>query len=313
MKIFLLDLWQDLRDKRLWPVALGLVLALVAVPVLLAKPFESPEPAPVAKTEPKPETPKELEALAKVKLAEGAEGHGSTLGVFDASDPFKPPKRVLKKEEEQTAGSESGDSPATTSGGTTTGTTGGSGDTGSTGGGTTGGGNTGGGTTEQPTTTVTYKYVVDLTFKSGNKTRHIKGMEKLDMLPSQSSPLLIFMGVTPSANDAVFMVDSTLKTVGEGRCKPSRSDCAFVYLGAGNEHLFTDPDGDSYTLRIDEIRKVKVGASDAQAGKSAKAGKAKTAKAAVGETRRFVPPVLADLVTVANGGGDKSSNHTDSR
>src|SRR5262245_60457197 len=181
MKIFLLDLWQDLREKRLWPVALGLVLALVAVPVLLAKPFESPEPAPVAKTEPKPETPKELEALAKVKLAEGAEGTGSTLGVFDASDPFKPPKRVLKKEEELRPGTgRRADSPARTWGGTTTGTTGG-GNTGSdtTGGGTTGGGNPGGGTTEQPTTTVTYKYVVDLTFKSGNRTRHIKGMEKL--------------------------------------------------------------------------------------------------------------------------------------
>jgi hypothetical protein len=317
MKIFLLDLWHDLREKRLWPVALALVAALVAVPVLLAKPFESPAPAPVTKTAPKSETPKDLEALAKVKLAEGAEGHGSTLGVFDASNPFKPPKRVLKKEEEDATatGGSSTDTPATTTGGTNTGGSSGGSDTGSgnTGTGNTGGGNTGGGTTEQPTTTVTYKYVVDLTFKTGTRTRHIKGMEKLDMLPNQASPMLIFMGVTPSANDAVFLVDSTLKAAGEGRCKPSKSDCAFVYLGAGSEHLFTDPDGNSYTLRIDEIRKVKVDASSAKAGKTAKAGKAKTASAAVGEPRRFVPPVLADIVTVASGGSDKSSNHTDSR
>ena len=38
MKVFALDLWQDLREKRLWPVALLLLAALVAVPVLLAKP-----------------------------------------------------------------------------------------------------------------------------------------------------------------------------------------------------------------------------------------------------------------------------------
>ena len=38
MKIFLLDLWQDLKEKRLWPVAVVLLVALVAVPVLLAKP-----------------------------------------------------------------------------------------------------------------------------------------------------------------------------------------------------------------------------------------------------------------------------------
>jgi hypothetical protein len=138
-------------------------------------------------------------------------------------------------------------------------------------------------------------------------------MEKLDMLPNQASPLLIFMGVTPSANDAVFLVDSTLEAAGEGRCKPSKSDCAFVYLGAGSEHLFTDPDGNSYTLRIDEIRKVRVGSSGDKAGKTAKAGKARTASAAVGEHRRFVPPVLADLVTVASGGADDSTNKTDSR
>ena len=37
MKVFFLDLWQDLREKRLWPVALVLLLGLAAVPVLLAK------------------------------------------------------------------------------------------------------------------------------------------------------------------------------------------------------------------------------------------------------------------------------------
>ena len=44
MKVFALDLWQDLREKRLWPVALLLLAALVAVPVLLAKPAEDPGP-----------------------------------------------------------------------------------------------------------------------------------------------------------------------------------------------------------------------------------------------------------------------------
>ena len=41
MKIFLLDLWHDLREKRLAPVAVVLMLGLVAVPVLLAKPASS--------------------------------------------------------------------------------------------------------------------------------------------------------------------------------------------------------------------------------------------------------------------------------
>ena len=78
------------------------------------------------------------------------------------------------------------------------------------------------------------------------------------MLPRQAAPLLIFMGVTAEGGDAVFLVDSTLQAAGEGRCKPSPSDCAFAYIGAGSEHVFTEEDGDSYALRIDEIRKVKV-------------------------------------------------------
>ena len=35
----------DLREKRLWPVVIVLVAALVAVPVLLAKPAPKPRPA----------------------------------------------------------------------------------------------------------------------------------------------------------------------------------------------------------------------------------------------------------------------------
>ncbi len=45
MKIFLLDLWHDLREKRLWPVAVVLAVGLVAVPVVLSKPSAAP-PAP---------------------------------------------------------------------------------------------------------------------------------------------------------------------------------------------------------------------------------------------------------------------------
>ena len=92
----------------------------------------------------------------------------------------------------------------------------------------------------------------------------------------------------------MFLVDSTLKAAGEGKCKPSDAECAFAYIGAGSEYIFTEDDGDSYTVRIDEIRKVKVG----QAATGAKAGGSK-AHASLGPNRRFVPPVVADVVVVA--------------
>jgi hypothetical protein len=307
MKIFLLDLWHDLREKRLAPVAVVLLLGLVAVPVLLAKPAEDPGPAPVV-AGPKKADREALAALTKVKLGEDETGKGSTLGVFDPDNPFKPPKGAIKKDGVTSAadagpGDVTGTPGSTSPGGDVT-------DGGSLGGGLTPGvpgvtppGTGGGG----QTTTTVYKYVVDLTFRANGRTRHIKGLEKLDMLPSDSSPLLIFMGVTAKGADAVFLVDSTLEAAGEGRCKPSEAECAFAYIGAGAEYVFTEEDGDTYTIKIDEIRKVKVGSS---AGGSAKGAKA---RASVGPHRRFVPPILADLVVVASDRLENSNNDPESR
>jgi hypothetical protein len=304
MKIFLLDLWHDLRAKRLAPVAAVLALALVAVPVVLSKPSETPAPPPP--TARKAPDPKDLKALASVKL-EQTDERGSSLDMFDPSDPFRPPKKVTKRSNQD------GDVASTVAGETPSsgGDTGSTGETPSTGGGTTGGGetpSTGGG--DAPTTTVQYRYVVDLTFTANGRKRHIKGMERLDMLPSQENPLLLFLGVSANAGNAVFLVDSTLEAAGEGRCKPRASDCAFLYLGAGSEHEFTNEEGDSYTLRIDEIRKVKVG------GTAAASRSSKSARAAIGSPtprRRFASPLLADVLSTSNGSETNSTDHQDRR
>jgi hypothetical protein len=303
MKIFLLDLWHDLRAKRLWPVAAVLAVALVAVPVVLSKPSETPAPSPP--TARKAPDPKDLKALASVKLTE-SDDRGSSLDTFDPSDPFRPPKKITKAAKQDSGADSSISSETPSSGGATPG---GTGDTGSTGGGTTGGGDTGStGGGDTPTTTTQYRYVVDLTFTANGRKRHVKGMERLDMLPSQENPLLLFLGVSANAGNAVFLVDSTLEAAGEGRCKPRASDCAFLYLGAGSEHEFTNEEGDSYTLRIDEIRKVKVDGSAA-------ASRSKSARAAIGSplgSRRFLSP-LADVVTVSNGSDANSNDHQDRR
>jgi hypothetical protein len=314
MKIFLLDLWHDLRAKRLWPVVVVLVMALVAVPVVLSKSSETPAAAPVKAVRTAPD-PKDLKALANVKLTETDESRGSSLDTFDPANPFRPPKAIEKRTREgdgaastvTSEGSTGGDDGSSGGGGSTGGDTGstGGGDTGSTGGGDTG--STGGDT---PTTTTQYRYVVDLTFTANGRTRHIKSMERLEMLPSEASPLLLFLGVSANAGNAVFLVDSTLEAAGEGSCKPRAAECAFLYIGAGSEHEFTNEDGDSYTLRIDEIRKVKVGGTAAAASR-----RGKTARAAIGSpltSRRFLSP-LADVVTVSNDSDSNSTDHQDSR
>jgi hypothetical protein len=307
MNDFLLDLWNDLREKRLWPVAALLLAGLIAVPVVLSKPTEDPPPASVASApEQGPEVAKSLAALT---VAEDEPGKGSSLDVFDPSNPFKPPKDIISNSDEpgggDTAESTSGDG-AVDMGAGGTGT-----DTG-------GGGGGGGETTPAPTDgkpqTVEYRYVIDVTFVNNGRKRKIKGMERLDVLPGQANPLLIFLGASKNGANAVFLVDSTLAAAGEGKCKPSDSECAFLYLGAGSEHELTNDQGDSYTLRVDQIRKVKVGddASPAKGSKSSKqADDAPTASAALGSepaARRFVPPLITDLVSVSGGSEELSDD-----
>jgi hypothetical protein len=292
---FLIDAWNDLRARRLLPVAAVLVAGLVAAPIVLSKKSEdAAPPAPVPSDTQANNGSSTADELAKVKLSDDlSSGSGSSLSAFDAKDPFKPPSSVKTGNEQAQPGEVAGGGAATPAptgtGDTGGGTGGGTGDT---------GGGTGGGTGTTPKTTE-FTYVLDVTFWRNGHRRTIKGMQKLDVLPNQVNPLLIFMGVSSGGGNGVFLVDATLQTTGEGKCKPSRADCAFLYLGAGAEQEFTNEDGDSYRLRIDQIRKVEVGHGPRSGADAASKKKSKSARAAVegsAAPRRFVPPVLADFV-----------------
>jgi hypothetical protein len=306
MKFFLIDLWNDLREKRLWPVALVLLAGLIAVPVALTKRSEEPAATPPVESEARtaPE-PKELKGLARVKLESSAVNSGSRLDTFDPSNPFRPPSKVLEASQEGSQASATQSGPGPDSG--SSGSTGSSGSSGSAGGfGDTGsivspaphtGGTSGGGDTRSRPRTSQYTFVVDATFIANGRKRKVNGMERLDMLPHRASPLLLFLGVSANAGRAVFLVDSTLQAAGEGTCKPGGDRCAFLYIGPGSEHEFVNDQGDSFTLRIKEIRKVKVKRSAGASRKNKKKAKGATGRAS--SHRRFVPPVLADLVSVS--------------
>jgi hypothetical protein len=319
MKSFFSNIWADLREKRLWPVAVLLLAALVAVPVVLKKSPEEPPPAPpVAAGQPSATEPKQLKGLATVTLEDAGVGDGSSLDTFVPANPFRPPARVVEEAEEESGESVPGEEEVILSdevieSGSGGGDTGSGGDTGEEFEGDTGGGTDDGDGDGTTTETTEYAYVLDVTFANNGRTRKIKGMERLDMLPSAASPLLLFLGVSSNAGNAVFLVDSTLDTAGEGRCEPSQAECAFLHLGAGSEHMFTNEDGDSYRLRVDQIRKERV---DKDASGSASSNTPKRAGAALagsGAKRRFTSPLISDLVSVSSTGADNSTGHGDRR
>jgi hypothetical protein len=309
MSNLLQDAWQDLREKRLWPVALALALAIVAIPVLLTKSAAAPPSGePVAAT-------LEPGDRVAVKLAEGdaaSSGSGSALDEFAKGDPFAPPAAIAKR----------GDASASASGPSS----GGADDVTSIGGGdgdarefSLPGAPVGSPTPVTRTETTEYEYVADVTLWTGERRRKLRGLRKLDMLPNQSAPVLIFMGASGKGGNAVFLVDSTLKAAGEGRCVPDRSNCAYVHLGPGSEHAFSTEDGASYRLRVEEIRRVKV-----EAGASALAPAVRKSASGGDAPRRFQLPSLVDLVAVSNSEtavpaaapadkADRSSDATDGR
>jgi hypothetical protein len=307
MKIFISDLWHDLRERRLWPLAILLLAGLVAVPLVLAKSAEHSTPAAPL---PEPTAAQQRDDKGsdlKVQVAEVKAGEGSTLDVYDPKNPFRPPARIVKAGEDQSSSSAGGPGGDSTTGGGDIGddSAGGVdfGDTGSgdTGSGDTGSGDTGSGDDGSDTTQTVkqYRFVVDVTFTANGRKRRIRGLERLDMLPSQASPLLIFLGVSAEGGNAVFLVDSALTAAGEGNCEPSEESCAFLHIGPGSEHEFTTEAGDSYSLRIEEIRKLPVNTSAGSSARKRSPAKGRTATASVGAPRRFLPPILADLVSVS--------------
>jgi hypothetical protein len=325
----LTDLWYDLREKRLWPVAVALLVALIAVPVILLKPASEEATVPVAA--------KPAEGVPGIPVASTAAGNtdDSRLEVFNPKDPFKPlvvigSKTARSVARTATGGSGSdasagGDSdsgvgssgssgssgagdglsaggPGDTSGGSDSG----SGGTGS-GGGTpgSGGGTPGsGGGTPAPAKPTTYTYTVDVRFGERSNPATRRGVQRLEPLPNDRNPLLVFLGVTADTKGAVFLVNSRLDQEGEGDCQPSNNACTFLELrdqDLFDEHLFVDREtGKEYYLQLQKINRVSVETAARQAARKAevarKAEAARSASTSSTEPRIFELPLFGDTV-----------------
>ena len=284
MNDFLNDLWSDLREKRLWPVAALLLVALIAVPVMLSKPTE--EPASVTVVAPEAKGPDVARAWRR--------------SPWPRTRPARDPRstcsiRATPSSRRRTS------SPTPTS--RLTRATG----TGSTDTGTAterDAGEHGHGhrrhrrhhaPTPVETKTIEYRFVIDGGFTKNGKKKQFESLKTVGLLPNQLNPLLMYIGVGKNLDNAVFLVDTTLipDADGDGKCKPSRAKCAFLYLGPGETQKFTTADGDTYKLRISQIRKVKVTddeSSDESPRTTATARRERArSRASTGSPRRFSP------------------------
>jgi hypothetical protein len=266
MNDFLLDIWRDLREKRLWPIGLVLVVALVVAPVLLLKGSSEPDSSGRLTRAPAqtrgPSVP--IVSLTDVK-------DSSDLEAFEEKDPFK---SLLALRGEGGGGSSTASAPeGSISSGTDSGSSAGSGGSSdlpvsSSGGPSVGAGSSGGsGGGSSPTSIrgvvrgekTVYTYVADLEFGKRGEEKVRKGVERLQLLPSEDNPLIVFLGVTTDEKTAVFLVESSLKASGEGTCQPNDERCSFLFLQTADgkdQHFFTDQDGNEYGLKLLGLRRV---------------------------------------------------------
>jgi hypothetical protein len=224
-------------------VAVALLLALIAIPVLLSssadtKPTAAPAPAAPAVSG------GVLSAFQPVVSTEGKKSSEirKDLEGFDTKDPFEP--QNLGGGGSGGTGEVAGGGAAVTPLGGATGAEGGSvtPDSGSTDSGSTGSSPPAGdtstgssGATTQPETFY-YAYTTDVRFgKQGNLDR--KTLSQFRALPSSQDPVVVFMGVKDDGETAIFLLSSAASSTGEGNCEPDDT-CTFLYMKKGDKQSF---------------------------------------------------------------------------
>jgi hypothetical protein len=261
MHSFLLDLWHDLREKRLWPIAALLLVATAAVPIVLlqkGEPVATPSPSATrAQTA--------ADKLPTVTLDDVGNKVPSDLVAFKASqrNPFRPLKDLPKKADDQNVTVDRG-SDSSSGSNSGSGSSSGSGST--SGGGSAPGGGVGG--SVGPKTTY-FTYRADVRFGQPGHEKTTKQLETFTLLGDEKEPAAMFMGVSDDHKYAVFTVDTArYETNGEHECKPSEERCELIYLKVdedSNETTFTSLDGTTtYNLEILAIKRIILDKSDVE-------------------------------------------------
>jgi hypothetical protein len=271
---FLRNVKADLVDKRLWPVAVALLVALVAVPLALGRGGGSDKPDATAPPAPAGKAPTAQVTLDTSVPTKEIDRKGRVR------DPFKGnPRKAAASTSTKTAPSSGGGSPApsgassshasppaprvpASSGRSST------------------------SVTVAPARPVATKQQiakavdralkandgVTVRFSSSDEIGHAKHIGPMTALPSSSYPFVVFGGLS-DAKTAVFIVSANVRATGDGKCSPSPRACQLVALRAGDgeqlDYLNGDGKVNHYALRVLRVHggSSSAGASTARASR----------------------------------------------
>jgi hypothetical protein len=293
MPQFLVDLYWDLRDRRLLPLV-GLVLvAIVAIPFLLGGSNDQagpPTPASIAAPSPEPAAGASGARLTVVQAQPGLRDYHKRLRDDSPTNPFK--QRFTAPVLTGTKLGGGGEASTSTSTSTVTTTTGGgSGSTSpstvttTTGGGSSGGAEgapgsaspgsppeapPGGGQAPNPGELVYYSNAIDVqitrtaTKENGEKETSGPTVRKrvlpYSALPSEKVPVVVYMGPNPNTHRPMLLVSEAVTSIfGETKCLSGDETCQLLEVETGLPVNFTyGPDLDRYKINVLKIYRVVV-------------------------------------------------------
>jgi hypothetical protein len=246
------DLVYDLRNRGLLPVVVLLLVALVAIPVVISRGGSSS--APIADTAALQEAVASApEAQSAVVAYEpGLRKYQDRLDKLSPKDPFEQQFSAAVQAATELSGTVSGGGAS----GTTT-STDVSGDAGST--------DTSGGSTSKKkkkkkkagTAYVSYQSDV-MVGEAGTPLQSLTNVAPLTPLPSETAPVLIYLGPNAGGQYGLFLVSNKVSLQsGPGICVPAPDDCALLALSPGQtEDLVYDADGKTYQIQLVRLRRV---------------------------------------------------------
>lgn len=246
------DVVYDLRSRGLLPVVILLLVALVAVPVLISRGGSDSNAPSLQPTAQVPSSPETLNAV--VSYNPGIRDYRTRLDDLSPKNPFKrqvdQAAAAATKLSVTNSASTATDSSTASAGSTDTTTTG-----------DTSGSSGGGGTNDHKKKSGKTTYTYSVTVMAGDVESTLtpfKNIASMTPLPSQTTEVLVYYGLTDDHKQALFLVSNKVDGLsGPGVCVPAPDDCSLLSLPAGSsEDLHYTKDGHTYRVVVSEIKRI---------------------------------------------------------
>ncbi len=276
---FLQDIYYDLKDRHLLPVAAILLVAIFAVPIAISGGSSSEVPGSGGTAE-AGASQSGVGAASGDLVAESAPGlrdYRRRLDHQQATDPFG---TETETSEQSGGGSTGGESEGSSSGSTPTESP---------------------SFSESPEPTpfpssepsgegeptksklTYYSYAIDVRISGGSegqRSRVRKNLPELTMLPSRETPAIVYMGSTADGKKAVMTVSSDVQAIfGDAKCVLGSETCQLLALEPGLPQTFVyGGAGKTYKIELlkihlvksDKLNKAPLGEGDEKKGKTEK-------------------------------------------